>query len=463
MEIKIKDILKICNGRLITGDEEIVCENFSKDTRTIQPNDVYVGIKGERFDGNTLFEQAFEKGAKVCLLQDVIVSNEIKEKYHDRGIIIVEDTIKALQQIASYKRDLYNIPVIAVTGSVGKTSTKDIIANVVGTSYNVLKTDGNLNNHIGLPMTILKLKNHNALVVEMGMNNFGEISLLSKIAKPNIAVITNVGTAHIGNLGSRENILKAKLEILDGLQAGGTLIINNDNDLLNEWHNKRKDEINVFTYGIDNTSDVMARNIEFKEEYSTFQINGTLMQHDEIIKVPINGKHFVYNALCAVVVGKLLEIPIEKIKAGIASFELSKNRMEIYKKGEITIINDCYNANYDSMKAGIETLAKMEGIRKIAILGDMLELGVFSKSLHEKVGEEVAKNHVDILITVGEEAKNIAKSSSIFGMDIQNIHVFDKNEDAICFAKSILTEGDVVLIKASNGMKFIEIVNALKL
>ena len=238
MNLNVEDILKVCNGKLLFGDKETVCENFSKDTRTIQKDDVYVGIRGERFDGNEFYEQAFQRGAKVCILQDIDISNEIKQKYSDRCVVIVENTIKALQQLASYKRELYHIPVIAITGSVGKTSTKDMIASVVGTKYHVLKTEGNLNNHIGLPMTILKLKEHNALVVEMGMNNLGEISILSKIAKPTIAVITNVGTAHIGNLGSRENILKAKLEILDGLQTDGSLIINNDNDLLHEWLEK---------------------------------------------------------------------------------------------------------------------------------------------------------------------------------------------------------------------------------
>ena len=191
MDILLKDIIKLCDANLITGNEEIICNNFSKDTRTINEGDIYVGIKGENFDGNQFYEQALEKGAKVWILQGVEIDEHIKEKYPESAIIIVDDTIKALQKIASFKRDLYNIPVIAITGSVGKTSTKDI----------------------GVPLTILGLDEHEALVVEMGMSNLGEISVLSKIAKPNIAVITNVGTSHIGNLGSIKNILKAKMEI----------------------------------------------------------------------------------------------------------------------------------------------------------------------------------------------------------------------------------------------------------
>ncbi|MBQ9313612.1 MAG: UDP-N-acetylmuramoyl-tripeptide--D-alanyl-D-alanine ligase [Clostridia bacterium] len=464
MDVRVKDIIKICNGTLICGNEETICENFSKDTRTIQKNDTYVGIKGERFDGNCFYEDALEKGAKVCILQNMEILDEVKKKYEDRCIILVEDTIKAIQQIASYKRDLYNIPVVAVTGSAGKTSTKDMIASVVGTSYNVLKTAGNLNNHIGVPMTILGLKKHNALVVEMGMNNLGEISVLSKIAKPNIAVITNVGTAHIGNLGSRENILKAKLEIVEGLKEDGILIINNDNDLLHEWQKDQKGNLKIETYGIENDSNLTALNIQLEDNSSNFYVhfkqNENNRMDDENILVPVGGLHFIYNALCAIAVGKILGISMEKIKIGIANFELSKNRMEIEKTNGVTIVNDCYNANFDSMKAALESVSKMEGKRRIAILGDMLELGEFSKELHNKVGLEVVKNNIDILVTVGKEAENIANIACEKGMN--ETYTLKSNEEAINLMRSIVKNGDIILIKASNGMKFIEIVNSLK-
>lgn len=468
MDIKLKDIIKVCNAKLIFGNEEIVCENFSKDTRTIQNDDVYVGIKGENFDGNTLYESALEKGAKVCILQDVSVEENVKNKYLDRAIILVKDTIQALQKIASFKRDLYNIPVIAITGSVGKTSTKDIIASVVGTSYNVYKTQGNLNNHIGVPLTILSIKNHDALVVEMGMNNLGEISVLSKIAKPNVAVITNVGTSHIGNLGSRENILKAKLEIIDGLKENGILIINNDNDLLHIWAKQSEKNIKIVTYGIENESDIMAQNITLHEDSSSFEIkdlNNVLKDNKEQNKnneilVPVGGLHFVYNALSAFAVGQILGIETSKIQEGIEKFELTKSRMELINlSNNIIVINDCYNANYDSMKAAIEYLSKTKAIRKIAVLGDMLELGEFSTLLHEKVGNEVVKNNIDILVTVGEMGKTIsdvAKKSNI-----ETYHC-EKNIDAIKIIKNMMKSEDIILIKASNGMKFKEIVEGLK-
>lgn len=503
--MKLKEIVKACNGELVFGNENEECQNFSKDTRTINKGDIYVGIKGENFDGNTLYKQAFEKGAKVCILQGINKNelNEFKNEIYDEknteinaeinsennketiSIILVEDTIKALQQIASYKRSLYNIPVIAITGSVGKTSTKDIVASVVSTKYKVHKTQGNLNNHIGVPLTILQLNKHEALVVEMGMNNLGEISVLSKIAKPNIAIITNVGTAHIGNLGSRENIRKAKLEILDGMQNGGTLIINNDNDMLHDWYeniykndNENKyQNIKVITYGIENNSDIMAENIDLQPNSSTFNViineqennkKFDIKKHQEInqkieqknkIQVPIGGMHFVYNALCAILVGKEININIEQIKTGIETFELSKSRMELIKiSNGATLINDCYNANYDSMKAGLEYLSKTAKSRKIAVLGDMLELGEYSNQLHKQVGEEVIKNKIDILVTVGEQSRIIAEEAN---KNCQIVKSFTNNQQAIEYLKQIIMKDDTILIKASNGMKFKEIVDAL--
>jgi len=459
MKITVKDILNNCNAKLVCGSEDFVCENFSKDTREIKENDVYVGIKGDNFDGSSLYEDALKKGAKVCILQGIEVSDSIKEKYSDRAIVIVDDTIKALQQIAAYKRSLYNIPVIAITGSVGKTSARDMVASVVATKYKVLKTQGNLNNHIGLPLTILGLKDHEALVVEMGMNHLGEISVLSKIAKPNIAIITNVGTAHIGNLGSREGILKAKLEILEGLKDDGILIINNDNDMLNNWYMNQENKSNIFTFGIENKSDVTARNVVSDETSSKFEIVDG--DKSEEIVVPIAGAHYIYHALLGVLVGKKLGIDIEKIKEGIKSIDLTKGRMEIIKcSNDVIVINDCYNANYDSMKAAIDYLGKVENRRRIAVLGDMLELGEYSESLHEKVGEEVAKNNIDVLVTVGKMGNVISNVAKKSGANTEIYH-FENNADAICKIKSMMKSKDIILVKASNGMKFKEIVEAL--
>ena len=356
-KISVREILNVTKGELVTGNEECLCQNFERDSREVKEGDIYLGIQGETINGSIYFEEAFSNGAKGAILQDIQITKEQKEKYKNKFIIIVENTIKAMQQIATYKRSMYKIPVVAITGSVGKTSTKDMVANVMNEKFNTLKTQGNYNNHIGVPLTIFRLKNEDALTIEMGMNHSGEISTLTKIAKPTVCVITNIGTAHIGNLGSRENILKAKLEILEGMEKGGTVVINNDNDLLHKWYLENKEKYKIITYGIENESDFSAENIESKEDGSTYTLKGTNVK----INVPVGGNHFVLNSLCAIAVGSIFEIPMEKIKHGIESFELTKKRMDITKTAEnITIINECYNANYESKKAALEYLGKIE-------------------------------------------------------------------------------------------------------
>ena len=451
--MKIKDILKVTNGKMLIGDENLVCDSFSKDTRTIQNGDIYIGIKGENFDGNKFWKQALDNGAVGVIIQDVEVSTEELENYKDKTVIKVEDTLNALYEIAKYKRSLYDIPVVAITGSVGKTSTKDIIASVVSTQYKTLKTEGNNNNNIGLPLTILKLKDHEALVVEMGMNHFGEISLLTDIAKPTLAVITNIGTSHIGNLGSRENILKAKLEILEGMKIP-KIIINNDNDLLHDWYNENSEKLEIHTFGIKNNSEVMGKDIKMQEESSEF--TAVTDSKETNIKVPVGGEHFVYNALCAMTVGKVLNIPVDKIQYGIESFKLTKKRMDIKKlENGAIIINDAYNASFESMKVSLEFLANHTGERKIAVLGDMFELGEYSEELHRKVGKEVVKNNIDMLICAGENAKYIIEEAKKSGKI--ETYFMHNNEEIVEKLSQELRNGDVVLVKASNGMKFFEI------
>jgi len=463
-KISIKDILKITNGKLLCGNENKICKKFSKDTRTIEQGDTYIGIKGEKFDGSLFWKEALEKGAETVVIEENSFNNQnIDEKqiqkYKNKTIILVEDTLQALYNIAKYKRSLYNIPVIAITGSVGKTSTKDIIYSVVSQKYKTLKTQGNNNNNIGMPLTILNLKDHEAIVLEMGMNHFGEISLLSKIAEPTISVIINVGTAHIGNLGSRENILKAKLEILEGMKEK-CLVINNDNDLLHNWHEEFKQD-KIYTYGIDNNSIVKAENIVLNSNGSSFKCKYKAEEFE--VEVQIGGNHFVYNALCAITVGKILNIENDKILKGIKEVELTKNRMEIQEiRNGIKIINDCYNASYESMKELLQYLGTLNCNRKIAVLGDMFELGEFSEELHRKVGKEVVKNNTDILICSGENSKYIIDEAIRSGMKKENIYYKKTKEEIIEELNQILKLGDIVLIKASNGMKFFEIINEIK-
>lgn len=459
-DILVKDIVKVTGGELVCGNAETVCENFYRDSRIATNGDVYLGIKGKNFHGSTFYKEALENGATGCIIQDIEISEEDINTYKNKFIVKVKDVVKALGQIAEYKRSLYNIPVIGITGSVGKTSTKDIIAGVMETKYNVLKTDANHNNEIGLPLTILKLKEHDALVLEMGMSSFGEISWLTQISKPTTAVITVIGSSHIGELGSRENILKAKLEILEGLSKNGALIINNDNDLLNLWNKNNVDKHKHITYGIENQSNLVAKNIKVNENGTVF--TAEIQGKEYTVKVPVAGKHFIYNSLAAIAVGLENNIKVEKIIQGIANFSLTKSRMEILKnKKNVTIINDCYNASYESVKAALEYTSTLKANKKIAVLGDVLELGDFSKQMHQKMGEEVINNNIDVLVTVGKEAKEIANTVLESKKNIE-VHSFASNIDAISLLKEKMQENDVILVKASHGMHFEEIVDSIK-
>ena len=459
-DILVEDIIRTSNGTLICGNINTVCENYCRDSRIVKPGDVYIGIKGENFNGSDFYKEALENGAIGCILQDIKIADEEIDKYKDSFIVIVNNVVEALQKLATYKRSLYNIPVIGVTGSVGKTSTKDIIASVMSRKYKTLKTDGNHNNEIGLPLTILNLRDHEAAVIEMGMSALGEISLLTNIAKPTTAVITIIGSSHIGELGSRENILKAKLEILEGLDSKGSLIINNDNDLLHKWNEENTDNHKHITYGIENKSNIMAQNIKVEKESSSFDI--IYEGKTYTVTVPVGGQHFIYNSLCAICVGIEYGIEIEEIIKGISEFKLTKRRMEVIKNSDnIIIINDSYNASYESMKAALEYVSKVDASKKIAVLGDVLELGEFSKQMHENIGEEVVKNNIDILITVGEEAKNISNKALELGMNKESIYYLERNDKAVNLIKNIAKQGDIVLVKASNGMHFDEIVEKI--
>lgn len=458
MKLQVKKIIEICEGTLLCGNEELIISSFSKDTRTIQKNDCYVGIKGESFDGNAFYEEAFQKGASACLLDSFEGALQDED---ERVIILVKDTVIALQKLAAYVRSQLNIPVIAVTGSVGKTTTKDLIASLLSQKYKVLKSPGNLNGQIGLPLNILKYQDEDVLVLEMGMNDFGQIETLSKIAQPTIAVITNIGTAHLGILGSRENILKAKMEILEGLKPEGTVVINQDNDLLRAWYEKNKNQYKVITYGIKQESNYTAKEIQFYEDRSEYWLYKKEKKIRKIV-VPIGGSHFVQNSLCAIAVGELFHIPIEKIEKGILSFELTKKRMDITTTEDgVTIINDCYNANLDSMTAALEYLGKIKDKRRIAVLGDMLELGEYAEELHRKVGEIVVRQEIDKLITVGKEAQYIAQEAERKGMKKENINICKDNKEAVALVKTMKKREDVILFKASNGMHFDEIIHSL--
>lgn len=441
--IYVHDIIDICNGELLCGDASLKCEHFCKDTREMNKGDIYVGIKGDTFNGNNFYKEAFNKGASICILDN---DTEIDDKYRDKTIILVDDTIICLQKLAKYKRSLYNIPVVAITGSVGKTSVKDIIYSVVSSKYKTLCTKGNMNNHIGVPLTILDLEDHEALILEMGMNHAGELHTLSNIANPTISVITNIGTAHIGNLGSRENILKAKLEILDGINHD-LLVINNDNDML-----RTVKYDNLITIGIDNDSDYLAYDIEDRIFSSSFYIN------DEYVEMPVGSRAFVYNALFAYAVGIKLGISVDEIKGALKNFKLTPHRMELINTSKFKIIDDTYNASLDSVKNALELLRKVDG-RRVFIFGDILELDNYGENIHKEIGSLVLDNNIDVLIAIG----NLSKYTyDIVNNSNKKCYYYKNNDELLDNIDKILDDGDTILIKGSHGMKLVDIVDYLK-
>lgn len=444
----IKEILEATQGVLLSGDINDDVQGFTQDTRQIKAGDMYIPLVGEKSDGHLYIDDAFKLGAS-----SIVTSQKVN--YPGKNVILVEDTLQALTDMAAYLRMHRPVKVVGVTGSVGKTSTKDMIYSVVSTKYKTLKTLGNYNNHIGLPLTILRHHDEEVMILEMGMNHLGEIQHLTQIAKPDIAAITNVGTAHIGELGSRENILKAKMEIVDGLAKDGILVINDDNDMLHTVDLKDHQLIRI---GIHDSSDIKAFDIDLQVEQSYFTL--TYQGHDYRVDVPVSGMHFVYNALIAIAIGLSLDINIEDCICGVEQFELTKNRMDIIElKDGIKVIDGTYNANLDSMKSSIDVLSKYQ-TRKIAVLADMLELGEYEQQLHREVGRYVVDHHIDELLCVGQASEYIVDEAKKCGMS--EVYHFDTNEELIGYLEELLESQDVVLIKGSNGMKLKEVVLSLK-
>lgn len=454
----VNDILERVNGTVLCGLCDAEFAGACIDSRIVQSDEAYFALKGERTDGTLYCGDAIKNGAKVCFVENNIFSDEDLNKFAKSAtIVLVPNVEDALVEIAKAKRSLYDIPVVAITGSVGKTSTKDVIAEVMAQKFNVQKTQGNKNNRLGVPLTIMSLRDHDALVIEMGMNHLGEIHELTNIAKPTLSVISNIGTSHIGNLGSRENILKAKLEILDGM-TNKKVIINNDNDMLHKW-NLEDETAEKITFGVHGKSKYMASKIKMTEKSNEFCVELNSNEYEFTTQKP--GEVFILNALSAIAVGMEYDIPIDKMQKAIANAEITKNRLDIEKVNDILLIKDYYNASFESIKPSLEYLANLDRGRKIAVLGDIKEVGSFSKEIHEKVGKEVAKNKIDMLVTVGEEAKNIAKMAVEEGMNAKNVYSCDLNEQAIKILNNMLVQGDTVLLKASNSMKFGEIYDGI--
>ena len=441
MELSIREVVKACRGRLICGDDELIISGVSTDTRTIEPGVLFIPVRGEKFDGHKFIDKAIENGAAAIL-------TELGGEYPVPAVR-VEDTRRAMGRLASYYLDKLNIPTVGITGSVGKTTTKDMVASVLAKRYNVYKTQGNLNNDIGVPLTVFALEPyHTAAVIEMGMNHFGEISYLTSIVKPDVALITNVGVSHIENLGSREEILKAKCEIFEGLKPEGTAIVNGDDDMLSTLRGKLK---GLVMFGTNASLDWYADNIRERGLDGidcTIHGNGSSVCFDVSIGVP--GRHMVLNALAAAAAANALGMDALEIKAGIEDFKPTKMRMDIIHSSDLTIINDAYNSNPVSAMAAVDVLAAEEGVR-CAVLGDMYELGSFAPKLHYELGEYTAKKGIDIIVAVGELSRQLYEGAKL--VRDSGVYYFETQEDFLRNVDKIITGKMTVLVKASRGMK----------
>jgi len=440
-QMRLEEIVSCCGG-VLTGNGDAVIENISTDSRDIANNCLFVPLKGERFDGHDYINVALDHGA-------VAVIYDHGDASGFSCTVKVEDTRKALLDIAAYYRSKFDVQMVGLTGSVGKTTTKEMLAAVCETTFSTLKTKGNFNNEIGVPLTLFGLRSdHRAAVIEMGMSHFGEISALTRCAKPQVAIITNIGVSHMENLGSREGILQAKCEIFEGLPEGGTVILNGDDPYL--FGIKGTQPFNMIYYGMENAA------CELRADVISDGADGIFFVADgEEYRLGIPGKHNVYNALAAIALGKLWGISPQKIKEGLAAYRPDGIRQTIYEKNGKIIIADCYNASPQSMMSSIDVLKTVgAGRRTVAVLGDMAELGAQAGEFHTQVGEYAAQAGITAVIAVGSHAKEYAAGAS----NGCEVHTFSDREEMNAFLDDYLREGDAVLVKGSRVMALEQVV-----
>ncbi len=453
-KVNFTTLATICGGKYIGCDHEF--DSMCTDSREATYGSVFCAMKGERVDGHDYIEKAYDMGCR-CVIAERIPTNFTPT---DMNFVLVDYTVHAMNSFAEDYLQKRNHKKIAITGSVGKTTTKEFVSLVFDES-SVYKTKGNYNSTIGLPLSVLEIpKEASVAVLEMGMSDIGEIALMSKTVKPDIAIITNIGSSHLERLGTRENIKKAKLEIVSGMKENGILLVNADDPMLSELDVK----VSVMSVGIDNIScDFRAVNIEESGENTSFSILAKGKQIDGFT-IPVLGKHNVYAALFAYAAASLSGESDSDIKKRLCRFEKPKMRQNIFDVGGITIIEDCYNASPESMKAALDVeagLLKQRGVgRSVALLGNMLELGESSRELHRSVGEYAAEKKLQKLVTFGELASEIADASGISdAVRLEDITAHEKAADVLM---GILQKGDILLVKASRGVAAEKIIEILK-
>lgn len=465
------EIAKAAGGELICGQKSTIVDNVQIDSGDCVRGSLFVPLMGERTDAHDYIRDAYEHGAVAVFTS----RGDILENTEGLVYIRVKDTRLALQRLGCQYRIAQGIPIIGVTGSVGKTSTKEMLANVLGAGLKVIKTKGNWNSQVGLPRMMLELSpDYDVAIIEMGMSLEGEMARLADIAAPQLAVITNIGVSHIGNLGSREAIMREKLSIINGFEDGGCLLLNGDDDMLMKAAARERimvteqtlqclEKAIIETYGFSKTCDYRAENVRETASQTRFDFvyrkGGREISEQMVLNVI--GTHNVYNALAALAAAMHFGVPVDKASRGLLEYRPGGMRGEITKIGDVLIINDAYNASPDSVKSGLELLMKTEADRHIAVLADVLELGTMSRSCHLEIGRLVSDMKPDVLLAIGSEARYIAEGAGMDGSGI-NISCFDNNEEALEWLKKNMRQGDAVLFKGSRGMHLEEIIDGLR-
>jgi len=454
MDESEQKLLKAILGKMTSME----IKGISIDSRTIRAGELYVAIKGDRFDGHDFVPEAMKKGAWGALVERTALENKFSSLGGLKNIVPVEATLPALQEMAFMHRRNFVIPVVGITGSNGKTTTKEMLAGILKQKGPVLKNEGNLNNHIGVPLTLLKLNaEHTAAVVEMGMSALGEIATIARLVGPDVGVITNIGPAHLEFLKSMDMVAQAKGEVFDHLRSGGTAVLNADDHYFETL--KKKFSGRVLSFGINKKSDVSASGIRQERDFTDFTIGSDGSRAN--VRLRAVGKHNIYNALAAAGAALAVGMSIDAVKEGLNDFLPVAMRSELKQVHGRTVLADCYNANPASMDAALETLISLRSGRKaIAVLGDMLELGTVAVDAHRAIGETVVRLGVDLLITLGPLAKQVGAGAIDAGMPKDRVLEAGSQAEAAALLAKVSQPGDAVLIKGSRGMKMEKILEA---
>ena len=449
LELNLQEIVKATKGALLKEADVKEIKAVSTDTRKIEEGTMFIALKGENFNGNNYVLEAFNKGAKIAIVDEVKCDlNELKE---DVALIKVENTGRALMDLAKFYREKLGLKVVGITGSAGKTSTKDLVAAVLSDKYKVFKTKGNFNNEIGLPLMILELDStYDVAILEMGMRGLGQIKELAEIASPDLGIITNIGISHIEILKTRENILKAKMEIATFFDKNNTLVVCGNDDFLGALPEA---EYKIVKTGVGENFKIGAKNIALEELSSKFTVYDGEKEEEFSLDMP--GEHNISNLMLGIAIAKELGVSFEEMKRGLKNIEATSMRLELIKKDGFSILNDCYNSSPVAVKSAIDVMKNIEGKRRIAVLGTMRELGHKSEEAHEEIGKYAKENGIEKVLCLGDFSENIKEG---YG---EGCTVYENKEELIKDLLNIICEGDIILVKASRSLKFEEITKAL--